>query len=206
MLEHLKKSPLVPVLRKIRFDDSSFIVKALIEGGVRTVEITMETERATEIIRKTVDEFGSQSLVGAGTVLTIEDCSKAIDAGAQFIVAPVLNKLVVEYAVKQGIPVIPGVYTPSEMMRAYELGATAVKLFPAASVGPGFVKDVQGPLGHIPIMVTGGIDLANAHSYIEAGAIAVGAGSALLNKSHISTGDWDALKRETKKWMSALMK
>lgn len=206
MLEHLKKSPLVPVLRKIRFDESSFIVKALIEGGVRTVEITMETERATEIIRKTVDEFGSQSLVGAGTVLTIEDCSKAIDAGAQFIVAPVLNKLVVEYAVKQGIPVIPGVYTPSEMMRAYQLGATAVKLFPAASVGPGFVKDVQGPLGHIPIMVTGGIDLANAHSYIEAGAIAVGAGSALLHKSHISTGDWDALTMETKKWISALMK
>ena len=206
MLEHLKKSPLVPVLRKIRFDDSSYIVKALIKGGVRTVEITMETERATEIIRKTVDEFGSQSLVGAGTVLTIEDCSKAIDAGAQFIVAPVLNKLVVEYAFKQGIPVIPGVYTPSEMMLAYELGATAVKLFPAASVGPGFVKDVQGPLGHIPIMVTGGIDLVNAHSYIEAGAIAVGAGSALLNKSHISTGDWDALTMETKKWMSALMK
>ena len=206
MLEHLKKSPLVPVLRKIRFEDSSFIVKALIEGGVRTVEITMETERATEIIRKTVDEFGSQTLVGAGTVLTIEDCINAINAGAQFIVAPVLNEQVVTYAVEQGIPVIPGVYSPSEMMRAYELGATAVKLFPAASVGPGFVKDVQGPLGHIPIMVTGGIDLANAHSYIDAGAIAVGAGSALLKKNHISTGDWNALKMETKKWMSALMK
>lgn len=206
MLEHLKKSPLVPVLRKIRFDDSSFIVKALIEGGVRTVEITMETERATEIIRKIVDEFGSQTLVGAGTVLTVEDCINAINAGAQFIVAPVLNEQVVMYAVEQGIPVIPGVYSPSEMMRAYELGATAVKLFPAASVGPGFVKDVQGPLGHIPIMVTGGIDLVNAHYYIEAGAIAVGAGSALLKKSHISTGDWDALTMETKKWMSALMK
>jgi len=206
MLEHLKKSPLVPVLRKIRFDDSSFIVKALIEGGVRTVEITMETERASDIIRKTVDEFGSQTLVGAGTVLTVEDCINAINAGAQFIVAPVLNEQVVTYAVEQGIPVIPGVYSPSEMMRAYELGATAVKLFPAASVGPGFVKDVQGPLGHIPIMVTGGIDLANAYSYIEAGAIAVGAGSALLNKSHISTGDWNALTMETKKWMSALMK
>lgn len=205
MLEHLKKSPLVPVLRKIRFDDSSFIVKALIEGGIRTVEITMETERASEIIRKTVDEFGSQALVGAGTVLTIEDCSRAIDAGAQFIVAPVLNEQVVSYAVEQGIPVIPGVYSPSEMMRAYELGATAVKLFPAASVGPGFVKDVQGPLAHIPIMVTGGIDLANANSYVEAGAIAVGAGSALLKKNYIINKDWTLLTKEAEKWMKELM-
>lgn len=206
MLEHLKKSPLVPVLRKIRFEDSSFIVKALIEGGVRTVEITMETERASDIIRKTVVEFGSQTLIGAGTVLTVEDCINAINAGAQFIVAPVLNEQVVAYAVEQAIPVIPGVYSPSEMMRAYELGATAVKLFPAASVGPGFVKDVQGPLGHIPIMVTGGINLDNAHSYIEAGAIAVGAGSALLKKNLISNIDWDGLTMETKYWMLELMK
>ena len=206
MIEHLKKSPLVPVLRKIRFEDSEFIVKALLDGGIRTVEITMETERASEIIRKTVDEFGSQALVGAGTVLTIEDCSKAIEAGAQFIVAPVLNEDVVTYAVDQDVPVIPGVYSPSEMMRAYELGATAVKLFPAASVGPGFVKDVQGPLGHIPIMVTGGIDLANASSYIEAGAVAVGAGSSLLKKSLISDGNWDALTKETEQWLKALVK
>ncbi len=206
MIEHLKKSPLVPVLRKIRFEDSEFIVKALLDGGVRTVEITMETERASEIIRKTVNEFGSQALVGAGTVLTIEDCSKAIEAGAQFIVAPVLNEAVVTYAVDQDVPVIPGVYSPSEMMRAYELGATAVKLFPAASVGPGFVKDVQGPLGHIPIMVTGGIDLANASSYIEAGAVAVGAGSSLLKKSLISDGNWDALTKETEQWLKALVK
>jgi len=205
MLEHLKKSPLVPVLRKIRFDDSPFIVNALLKGGVRTIEITMETERASEIIRKTVDEFGSQSYVGAGTVLTIEDCSKAINAGAQFIVAPVLNEHVVAYAVKQGIPVIPGVYSPSEMMRAYELGATAVKLFPAASVGPGFVKDVQGPLGHIPIMVTGGIELTNARSYIESGSIAVGAGSSLLKKSFISNKDWTALTKEAEKWMKEVM-
>ena len=204
MLNHLKDNPLVPVLRKISYEDAPSIILALLDGGIRSVEITMETERAEEIIRESVEMFGDRIKVGAGTVLSIEDCDRAIDAGAQFIVAPVLQEDVVKHAVSRGVPMIPGVFTPSEMLRAIDLGATAVKLFPASSLGPGFVKDVKGPLAHIPIMVTGGIDATNARAYLNAGAIAVGAGSALLDKTVLSHQDWEALRDLARTWTSEL--
>lgn len=200
MLNSLKETPLVPVLRKLAFEDHTAIIGSLVEAGIRTIEITMDTDRALEIIRTSVMEY-PDVCIGAGTVLSKEDCKNAIDAGAAFIVSPVLNKEVVAYAIERNVPVIPGVYSPTEMMKAHELGATAVKLFPASSVGPGFVKDVQGPLSHIPIMVTGGIDFGNAHSYIEAGALAVGAGSSLLKKEILVNKDWALLVEEARKWI-----
>lgn len=200
MLQQLKENPLVPVLRKIAFEDSISIIDSLVEGGVRFIEITLDTDRALEIIRQAAERV-DEVWVGAGTVLSIDDCKHAIEGGAQFIVSPVLDEGVVNYAVEQGIPVIPGVHTPTEMMKAHQMGATAVKLFPAASLGPGFVKDVRGPLGHIPIMVTGGIDLETARSYIEAGALAIGAGSALLKKDLIDGRKWVGLAKEAKSWV-----
>lgn len=201
MLNSLKETPLVPVLRKIAFEDHKAIIGSLLDARIKTIEITLDTDGALEIIQNTVKEY-TNACVGAGTVLSKEDCEKAIDAGAAFIVSPVLNEGVIAYAVKRGIPVIPGVYSPTEMMKAHELGATAVKLFPATSVGPSFVKDVRGPLNHIPIMVTGGIDLNNARSYIHAGAIAVGAGGSLLKKEILANKDWTLLVEESKKWVS----
>lgn len=203
-IERLKAIPLVPVLRKIPYDKSRDIVQALLNGGIEAVEITMETERAEAIIRESVESFGDRALVGAGTVLDVADCRKAIEAGAQFIVAPVLEEAVVRYAADQGIPVIPGVFTPSEMLRAVNLGAAMIKLFPASVLGPSFIKDVKGPLGHIPIMCTGGITLDTAKAYLDAGANAVGAGSALLRKDLIEAGNWTGLTEEAKRWMAAI--
>lgn len=203
-IERLKEVSLVPVLRKIPYDKSKKIVQALLDGGIEAVEITMETERAEAMIRESIDLFGDRALVGAGTVLDAADCRRAIEAGAQFIVAPVLDEAVVRYAADQGIPVIPGVFTPSEMLRAANLGAAMIKLFPASVLGPSFIKDVKGPLSHIPIMCTGGITLDTAKAYLDAGANAVGAGSALLRKDLIEAGDWTGLTEEARRWMTAI--
>lgn len=204
VIEQLTAAPIVPILRKVPYEKSAAIVNALIEGGVTSVEVTMESDRAEEIIAETVHAYGNRVLVGAGTVLNVDDCRRAIEAGAQFIVTPALDEEVVTYAVERGVPIIPGVFTPSEMMRAIKLGAEAIKLFPASVVGPAFIKDVKGPLSHIPIMTTGGITLETAADYIGAGAAAVGTGSALLKKELIASSDWEGLKRETKKWLEAV--
>ncbi|MEM1502584.1 bifunctional 4-hydroxy-2-oxoglutarate aldolase/2-dehydro-3-deoxy-phosphogluconate aldolase [Domibacillus sp. 8LH] len=204
VIEQLIEAPLVPILRKVPYDKSAAIVKALVDGGVTSIEVTMESDRAEEIIAEAIQTHGNRVLVGAGTVLNIEDCRRAIKAGAQFIVTPALDEEVTAYAVEQNVPIIPGVFTPAEMMRAMKLGAEAIKLFPASVLGPAFIKDVKGPLSHIPIMTTGGITLQTAADYIKAGAAAVGTGSALLKKDLIASNDWEGLKKETEKWIQAV--
>ncbi|WP_203333656.1 bifunctional 4-hydroxy-2-oxoglutarate aldolase/2-dehydro-3-deoxy-phosphogluconate aldolase [Planococcus beigongshangi] len=204
IVERLKSSLIIPVLRKVPQEKSAEIVKALYDGGIRAVEITMESEGAEEIIRESVKSYGEKIIVGAGTVLNLDDCKRAIAAGAQFIVSPALDEEVVKYAVEQQVPVIPGVFTPSEMLRAHNAGAAMVKLFPASTVGPGFIKDVKGPLNHISIMTTGGISSETAKAYLDAGAVAIGAGSALLKKDLIGNNDWNALSKEVEDWFEKL--
>lgn len=204
IIEFLTEAPIVPILRKIPYEKSAQIVKALIDGGVTSIEVTMETDRAETIIAETLAAYEGRVLVGAGTVLTTDDCRRAIEAGAQFIVTPALDEEVVLYAVEKGVPIIPGVFTPAEMVRAMKLGAEAIKLFPASTLGPAFIKDLQGPLQHIPMMTTGGITIETAADYIQAGAAAIGTGSALLNKNLIAANDWNGLKNETEKWLEAV--
>lgn len=204
MIEQIQQAPLIPVLRKVPEAQFLAIAEALLNGGVKFLEITMDAVEAPQLIQLAKEQFGDRASVGAGTVMTVEQAQQAIDAGAEYLISPALVEEVVVYAVEQGVPMIPGVYTPSEMARAYSLGAVGVKLFPAASLGSGFVKDVRGPLGHIPIIVTGGITLETARSYREAGAIGVGAGSALLDKQLIANEDWAGLTELTKKWVEEL--
>lgn len=204
MIEQMKTSPLIPVLRKLPEDKFLSVAEALINGGVKYLEITMDAEDAPKLIRMAKEHFGNRASVGAGTVMSVEQARAAIEAGAEYLISPALVEDVLTFAVKQGVPMIPGVYTPSEMVRAHTLGASGVKLFPAASLGNGFVKDVRGPLGHIPIIVTGGITVDTAVSYLDAGAVAVGAGSALLDKELIATGDWGGLSELTRTWVETL--
>lgn len=201
IIEKLKSATIIPVLRKVPYEKSKDIVKALYDGGIRVIEITMESDRAELIIREAIEIFGDKMLIGAGTVLTIEDCDRAIEAGAQFIVSPALDEAVIARSAEHDIPVVPGVFTPSEMLRAHQAGAAMVKLFPSSVLGPAFIKDVKGPLSHIEIMTTGGITIDTAKSYLDAGAIAVGAGSALLRKDLIAESDWTGLAKEVEKWL-----
>jgi len=200
MLE-IKSCPIIPVLRKIPYAESASIIDALYAGGIKAVEITMDTEQAEQIILETVERYADKLLVGAGTVLSVEEGERAIEAGAQFLVSPALDMEVLAFAICQQIEFIPGVFTPSEMLQAHKAGASMVKLFPAASLGPSFIKDVKGPLGYIDIMTTGGITRETVRSYVDAGAVIIGAGSALVKKEFIEKKDWVSLTQEAESWL-----
>lgn len=204
MYNKLQGIRLIPVLRKVPYDLCQELVKALKDGGIKAVEITMDSDNATEMIREVKQQNGGELLVGAGTVLTMEDCENAIASGAEFIVSPSLNVEVVKKCMEHNIPVIPGVFTPTEMQTAYSAGAKMIKLFPASSLGTKFIKDVKGPLAHIQIMTTGGINLETARSYLEAGAAIVGAGSDLIKKEWLQSRNWEAITKEAIAWDKSL--
>jgi 2-dehydro-3-deoxyphosphogluconate aldolase/(4S)-4-hydroxy-2-oxoglutarate aldolase len=136
--------------------------------------------------------------IGAGTVLNLEMAKEAADAGAEYILSPNLNEAVIYFAQERGIDVWPGTMTPTEIVRAYEAGAQAVKVFPMGSLGLNYLKEIRAPLNHIPMIATGGVDLHNIHEFLEAGAIAVGIGGNLIDKKHMQTGDFAAIEQRAR--------
>ena len=194
VLERMEESGVVAVMRGMDADAAIDAVEALREGGVTAVEFTADTAGATRMIREVSASFtADEAVVGAGTVLDASTASAAIRAGAEFLVAPSLDAGVVETANRYAAPVAPGVMTPTEAVEAYEAGADLVKLFPAATVGPGHLKALRGPLSHVDVMPTGGVDVDNAADFIEAGALCVGAGSALVDDDAVAAGEFDVL-------------
>ncbi|MGR3764125.1 bifunctional 4-hydroxy-2-oxoglutarate aldolase/2-dehydro-3-deoxy-phosphogluconate aldolase [Rossellomorea sp. NS-SX7] len=184
-VEFIKKEVLVAVIREAAPQTILPIVTALYEGGVKVIEITAETPKFTSLIESVREEFDGRVLTGAGTVLDPETARAAIMAGSEFIVSPSFNPETVKMTKRYGIPSIPGALTPTEILNAYELGADMIKVFPANTFGPGYVRNIHGPFPTIPLMVTGGINMDNIEEYIEAGALAVGLGSNLVNTKHL---------------------
>jgi 2-dehydro-3-deoxyphosphogluconate aldolase/(4S)-4-hydroxy-2-oxoglutarate aldolase len=180
-VERIHEERVVAVLRRVADIDS--VVDALVGGGIRIVEVTMDSDDALRVIARL--SARSDVTVLAGTVRTAEDAEQAAGAGAAACVAPALVPEMVERCRTLGIPAIPGALTPSEVEAARALGAQLVKLFPAGVVGPGYVRDVLGPLAGVPLLVAGGIDVSNARAFIDAGAAAVGVGSALARASDV---------------------
>ena len=171
----------VAVIRDAKVDTIVPIAKALKQGGVTALEITMETPKALAIIELLSDQMDDDVLVGAGTVLDPETARAAIMSGAKFVFSPTVNVDTIKMTKRYGVISVPGAFTPTEVLTAYEHGADLIKLFPANIGGPGHLKAIHGPLPHIPLMPTGGIDIKNAGSFIKAGAIAVGVGSTLVD-------------------------
>jgi 2-dehydro-3-deoxyphosphogluconate aldolase/(4S)-4-hydroxy-2-oxoglutarate aldolase len=162
---------------------------ALVEGGVPAMELTLnepqaEALRAIEALASAADESGA--LVGAGTVLSIEAAGRAVDAGARFIVMPHTDPGLVAWCAERGLPCFPGALSPTEILAAWASGASAVKLFPAAALGPGYLAQVAGPFPDIPIVPTGGVSAQSAGDWIGAGAVAVGMGSWLIGDGELS--------------------
>jgi 2-dehydro-3-deoxyphosphogluconate aldolase/(4S)-4-hydroxy-2-oxoglutarate aldolase len=168
-------------------------VTALINGGVTVIEFSFTMPHALECISRVVASFGDCVLVGAGTVLDSETARASILAGAQFVVSPTLAMPVIEMAHRYGKAAVPGALTPTEMLAAAEGGADLVKVFPAGVMGPAFISAVLAPLGHVPLMVDGGITLENAGAFIRAGALAVGVGRCLVDVQAIRAGDYSRL-------------
>lgn len=203
-VELFSKVPIIPVLRKIPYDKSEAIIQSMIAGGIQVIEITMDTVNAVEMMKDAKTKYGDEIVVGAGTVMTQDDCDQAVAAGAEFIVSPHFDEVLTQYAVSLGLFVVPGVFTPSEMVRATQLGAKMVKVFPSSVLGPQFIKDVKGPLSDLSIMCTGGITKESAKNYLQAGAVAVGAGGSLLKSSFIENSDWAGLTAEVAEWIQAV--
>jgi 2-dehydro-3-deoxyphosphogluconate aldolase/(4S)-4-hydroxy-2-oxoglutarate aldolase len=190
LLQEIIESGVVAVIRGAQPDTIIPIAKSLAAGGVKAIEITAETPGAISLIEKVTCELGDQIIAGAGTVLDPETARSAIMYGAKFIFSPTINKETIKIAKRYGIISVPGAFTPTEILTGYECGADLIKVFPANILGPGYLKDVHGPLPHIPLMPTGGINLENTGSYIKAGAVAVGVGSTLVNTKEVMDEDY----------------
>lgn len=175
------------------------VIDALADGGIKALEITMTVPGAIDLIRQIAPTLPDGFLIGAGTVLDADTATAAVRAGAQFVVSPVCRTSVIDATHAAGAAVMPGCFTPTEILNAWDSGADVVKVFPATSLGPQFFKDVRGPLPHIKMMPTGGVSLDNAGQWIAAGAVAVGVGTALLDAKAIAAGDYAVLTANAKK-------
>ena len=181
----IRERGVIAILRRIEPRERLLaLVDELVADDIRLLEITLDAPDATADLKAVRDRVGEGAWVGAGTVRTADQIRAAIDAGAAFGVAPVLDGAVIDAALAAGLPFIPGAATPTEADAAWRAGATFVKLFPGSSLGPGFVRELRGPLPEIETIVTGGVDHANAAAFLAAGAVAVGVGSALQRMTH----------------------
>lgn len=192
-LQFLKESGLVAVLRILDKDKINKISKALIKGGTGSLEITVDSDGSYETINRMKNEYGDHVLIGAGTVLDAETAKTAIHAGADFIFSPIFNKEMIQMTNKYGKISIPGAMTPTEIVNAYQAGADLIKVFPANALSRNYIKDLQGPLGHIPIMPTGGVSLDNVEHFIRMGSAAVGVGGSLTDAQAIADGNFEKL-------------
>jgi 2-dehydro-3-deoxyphosphogluconate aldolase/(4S)-4-hydroxy-2-oxoglutarate aldolase len=203
-VERIRHERLVAVLRRIPPHRLETVVDALVAGGVRIVEITLESEDAAESIGRLVRSLGTHVLVGAGTVRTPDDVDLAHDAGAAFCVGPTVRGDVVQRSLELDLPVLPGALTPTEIEAAWAFGASLVKLFPGALGGPDYVRDVHAPLPDVPLVVTGGVTADTAAEFLRAGAVAVAAGSSLVPRDAVERRDLAGLTTGARELVAAV--
>jgi len=189
----IEREGIVAVIRLEHAAVLSRVVEALVAGGVRAIEVTMTVPGAIESIRQLAASASDDVLLGAGTVLDPDTARRTIDAGARFVVSPVFHPSLIDACHAAGVPALPGCYTPTEILNAWDAGADIVKVFPAGGLGPAFFKDVRAPLPHVKLMPTGGVSIDNAGDWIHAGAVAVGVGSALVDPRLVAAGDFTAI-------------
>jgi len=205
VLTSLKDSGVVAVIRTETASDLIEVSKALRRGGVRFIEITMTVPGALAVIQEAVSQLeGDDVFIGAGTVLDAETARAAILAGAQYIVGPTFDLDMVQLCNRYGIVVMPGAYTPLEILTAWQSGGDIVKVFPAGIGGPRFFKDIKGPLPQIDLLPTGGVNLETAPQYIKAGACAVGVGGALVGSGLIESRNYQAITENAQKFIEVI--
>lgn len=188
--------PVIGILRGFNIRQLEQIVPAASRGGLRNLEVTMNSPDAAGQIARAIELANGKMNIGAGTVTTLELLDQAMAAGASFIVTPTGQMEVLKACVKQKIPIFPGAFTPTEIYQAFELGAAMVKVFPAEVLGPGYLKALKGPLPQVKLMPTGGVDLENLPQFIKAGADGFGVGSPLFKKERIEAAEWDWVEQQ----------
>jgi 2-dehydro-3-deoxyphosphogluconate aldolase/(4S)-4-hydroxy-2-oxoglutarate aldolase len=179
------------------------LAEALLAGGVIAIEITMTTPNAIAAIRDASAKFGARALIGVGTVLDEITCRQAIEAGAQFVVTPIMRPAIAQAARAADKPVMLGAYTPTEAQLAHEAGADFIKIFPADGLGTNYIKALRAPLPHLRIVPTGGVDLHNVADFLKAGCAALGVGSSLLKAEYLRDSNWPALTKLAAEFVTA---
>ena len=205
--KHLQRVLDCGIVAVVRFSDPGplvEVVKALADGGVTVAEVTFTVPNALDVIRAAKQQVGDRVLLGAGTVLDTETCRAAFLAGAEFVVAPSLNLDVIRMCRRYDKLVMPGAFTPTEVVTAWEAGADVVKVFPADVVGPAFFKALRGPLPQVKLMPTGGVDLTTAGEFLKAGAVCLGVGGQLVDPKLVAAGDYAGITRLARQYVEVV--
>ncbi|MCJ7773104.1 MAG: bifunctional 4-hydroxy-2-oxoglutarate aldolase/2-dehydro-3-deoxy-phosphogluconate aldolase [Desulfobacterales bacterium] len=200
----IRETGIVAIVRGTGIDSLLKIAEALSEGGVRVIEVTLNTPGAIEMIGQLEKEFGDEMLIGAGTVLDPETARAVILAGAKFVIGPTLNLDVNKLCKRYNTVYIPGVLTPNEIISAWEAGAQVVKVFPAGTLGPRYIKELRGPLAQVEMMPVGGVTVDNAAEFIKAGAGALGIGGELVDRNAVETGRFELLTEKAHRFIEAV--
>jgi len=204
LLSRMCEAGVVAVIRAKSKEQLIDITNALLEGGVISIEVTMSTPKAIAGIEELADRFGDRAIVGVGTVLDAATARDAIAAGAQFVVSPITDPQIIATTIRYGKISIPGAFTPTEIVHAWTLGGDVVKVFPATALGPQYFKDLLGPLPQLKLTPTGGVDVKTTPAWIKAGAVCVGAGSALVSKEALAKNDWAAIAKAAREFSDAV--
>ncbi|MGW3232528.1 bifunctional 4-hydroxy-2-oxoglutarate aldolase/2-dehydro-3-deoxy-phosphogluconate aldolase [Kitasatospora sp. NPDC001095] len=198
--ELLRAEPVIAVVRAPRIPDAAALCDALAEGGITLTELTYTTPNVTEHLLR-ASRAGRR--VGVGTVLTAEQARRGVEAGASFLVTPGCRPEVAEAAAVAGVPAVLGALTPTEVAHAVDLGAAAVKIFPARSFGPGYFRDLRGPYPDVPLVASGGVNAGNAAEFLAHGALAVCAGTDVVPPDVVAAGDWAEITRRARAFTAA---
>jgi 2-dehydro-3-deoxyphosphogluconate aldolase/(4S)-4-hydroxy-2-oxoglutarate aldolase len=199
----VERTRIIAIVRGVPGEKILPVAEALLAGGIKVMEVTLNTDGALGMIGRLQDRLGDQMFIGAGTVLDPAEAEAAVEAGAGFIVTPNTDTDVIQYCAQRKIPVFPGAMTPTEIVRAWKAGATAVKIFPSASLGMQYLKELQGPLRHIPMVAVGGVNENNIRDFLELGCYALGIGSTLINHAEISRGNFGWITGKAQKLIQA---
>ena len=203
-LAQFRKKPLLGILRGITPSGLEPLFETIVASGLQAVEITMNTGDAAGLIKNAAKRYGKRLMIGAGTVLSLKDLKTALHAGATFIVSPVVVPPVIEYCVKHQIPVFPGALTPQEIYRAWNAGATMVKVFPANCFGPDYFKEVHGPFPGIKLLACGGVTPENMTAYLKNGASAIAVGSSVFRKDCLAAKKFHLIRNRIQAYLKVL--
>lgn len=206
-LKMLIEGGIVPVVRASSVDEAINIVDAIVKGGINTIEITMTVPNAIGVIKTIAEKFKDDILLGAGTVLDTETARMSILAGTEFIVSPCLSEELIKICRRYSKIIIPGAMTPTEILKAWEMGADMVKVFPAGNLGgPEYIRAIKAPLPQILLNSTGGVNLENAGEFIKAGSSVISVGSYLLDKKAISEKKFEVLTKKAREFVEEIRK
>lgn len=210
ILSRIREEKLVAILRGVPMARIEGVVGALVRGGVRILEFTFDHDEPdcvaanADKIRRTVERFGDQVLVGCGTALTVEEVEAAHEAGACLVISPNVDMAVIRRSRQLGMVSMPGALTPTEIVAAHQMGADIVKLFPAGELGLGYIKAVRGPLKHIPMTAVGGVKPENVKDYLDAGVCGFGVGGPLVLAAAVKSGDDAAIEARARAFTDAI--